>query len=87
MSRRVEKFLLEHFTTFAKVVTPSPRIVTVPCKPARRFFDFLVNGDTGDEVLDGVEPAQNPSLSLYATSNELTGLYLHSASVAMRPRP
>ncbi len=57
------------------------RNVTIPCKPARRFFYFQVNGNTWDGVLDGVEPAQNPSLSLYATSNELTGLYLHTGEV------
>jgi hypothetical protein len=36
------------------------RTVPIPCKPARRNSEYLVNGDPGDGVMDGVEPARNP---------------------------
>jgi YD repeat-containing protein len=57
------------------------RVVTTPCVPALRYADFVQNGDTEDGVFDGVEPARNPSLGLYVTSNEMSGVYLHTGEV------
>ena len=66
--------------------TGGARTIATPCVPSRRNFDFQVNGDSGDGVFDGVEPARNPSIRMYTTSREQTGTFLHTGEFVIQAR-
>jgi YD repeat-containing protein len=87
----VHLFLVTAFDEMGEgTAGPNPgggdRAVATPCVPLRRNFDFQANGDAGDGVLDGVEPARNSSIGMYSTSREWTGTFLHTGEFVIGAR-
>lgn len=62
-----------------------PRPIQARCIPARRIFQFALNGDPGDGVLDGAEPRRNASVRSYDLgSSGQTGVVLHTGEFMLQ---